>query len=78
MIVNWQLAVAVCGGAGIGLGVFLVVREAVPATPALGPALRRLHQPPGAGRVATPASPATRLARPGCPAGCARRTGSSP
>ncbi|PZG11121.1 secretion system protein [Micromonospora craterilacus] len=32
----------------VGLGVFLVVRELVPATPALGPALRRLHQPPGA------------------------------
>lgn len=56
MILNWQLAVAVCGGAGIGLGVFLVVRELAPATPALGPALRRLHQPPGVGRVATPAS----------------------
>ncbi|MET8355681.1 type II secretion system F family protein [Micromonospora sp. NPDC005171] len=55
-MLNWQLAVAVCGGAGIGLGVFLVVRELAPATPALGPALRRLHQPPGVGRVATPAS----------------------
>ncbi|TQJ26119.1 Flp pilus assembly protein TadB [Micromonospora sp. A202] len=56
MTVNWQLAIAVCGGAGVGLGVFLVVRELVPATPALGPALRRLHQPPGSGLVATPAS----------------------
>ncbi|MGC4849379.1 type II secretion system F family protein [Micromonospora sp. DT15] len=56
MIVNWQFALAVCGGAGIGLGVFLVIRELVPATPALGPALRRLHQPPGTGRVSTPAS----------------------
>ncbi|WP_433320531.1 type II secretion system F family protein [Micromonospora sp. CA-269861] len=55
-MVNWQLAIAVCGGAGVGLGVFLVVRELVPATPALGPALRRLHQPQGTGRVATPAS----------------------
>ncbi|WP_320067475.1 type II secretion system F family protein [Micromonospora sp. RTGN7] len=49
-MLNWQLTVAVCGGAAVGLGVFLVVREALPAAPALGPALRRLHQPPGAGR----------------------------
>ncbi|MEU4333269.1 type II secretion system F family protein [Micromonospora lupini] len=56
MILNWYLAVAVCGGATIGLGLFLVVRELVPATPALGPALRRLHQPPGTGRVAAPTS----------------------
>ncbi|MCO1595705.1 type II secretion system F family protein [Micromonospora sp. RHAY321] len=55
-MLNVHLAVAVCGGAAIGLGVFLVVRELVPATPALGPALRRLHQPPGTGRVAAPAS----------------------
>ncbi|MGN9811803.1 type II secretion system F family protein [Micromonospora sp. BQ11] len=46
-MLNWHLAVAVVGGAAVGLGVFLVVRELVPATPALGPALRRLHQPPG-------------------------------
>ncbi|SCL45439.1 hypothetical protein GA0070603_0013, partial [Micromonospora chersina] len=52
MIVNWQLAVAVLGGAAVGLGLFLVVREALPATPALGPALRRLHQPPGQAPVA--------------------------
>ncbi|MDO3704010.1 type II secretion system F family protein [Micromonospora sp. C28SCA-DRY-2] len=50
---NWPLALAVCGGAAIGLGLFLVVREVVPATPALGPALRRLHQPAaGPGRAA--------------------------
>ncbi|WP_405434715.1 type II secretion system F family protein [Micromonospora sp. NBC_00617] len=55
-MVNWLLAVAVSGGAAIGLGLFLVIRELVPATPALGPALRRLHQPPGTGRVAAPAS----------------------
>lgn len=47
VLVNWQLAVAVLGGSAVGLGLFLVVREALPATPALGPALRRLHQPPG-------------------------------
>jgi hypothetical protein len=52
MILNWQLTLAVCGGAAVGLGVFLIVREALPAAPALGPALRRLHQPPGTGRAA--------------------------
>ncbi|SCF08302.1 Flp pilus assembly protein TadB [Micromonospora chaiyaphumensis] len=52
MMLNWQLAVAVLGGAAVGLGLFLVVREALPATPALGPALRRLHQPPGQAPVA--------------------------
>ncbi|MFC5925935.1 type II secretion system F family protein [Micromonospora vulcania] len=36
------------------MGVFLVVRELVPASPALGPALRRLHQPAGTGRVVAP------------------------
>jgi tight adherence protein C len=56
VIVNWLLGIAVSGGAAIGFGVFLVIRELVPATPALGPALRRLHQPPGTGRVAAPAS----------------------
>lgn len=45
MILNWQLTSAVVGGGLIGLGVFLVIREALPATPALAPALRRLHQP---------------------------------
>ncbi|MCM0678581.1 type II secretion system F family protein [Micromonospora phytophila] len=54
-MLNWQLTVAVCAGAAVGLGVFLVVRELVPATPALGPALRRLHQPPGSGQLAGPA-----------------------
>ncbi|RIV38866.1 type II secretion system F family protein [Micromonospora radicis] len=48
---NLHLFLAVVGGATIGLGVFLVVRELVPATPALGPALRRLHPPPGTTRV---------------------------
>ncbi|QOC94718.1 type II secretion system F family protein [Micromonospora craniellae] len=53
---NLHLTIAVLGGAVVGLGVFLIVRELVPATPALGPALRRLHQPPGAARL----SPADR------------------
>ncbi|WP_329017466.1 type II secretion system F family protein [Micromonospora rifamycinica] len=47
MTLNWQLTIAVLGGAAIGLGLFLLVREALPASPALGPALRRLHRPAG-------------------------------
>ncbi|WP_407951986.1 type II secretion system F family protein [Plantactinospora sonchi] len=49
-MLNWHLAISVLGGAAVGLGLFLLVREALPATPALGPALRRLHQPPGLSR----------------------------
>ncbi|MEV0155394.1 type II secretion system F family protein [Micromonospora sp. NPDC050686] len=51
-MLNWQLSLAVVGGSVVGLGLFLLVREAMPAAPALGPALRRLHQPPGVGPVA--------------------------
>ncbi|GAA0409286.1 hypothetical protein GCM10009541_60510 [Micromonospora gifhornensis] len=47
---NLHLFVAVVAGSAVGLGVFLVVRELVPATPALGPALRRLHPPAGVAR----------------------------
>ncbi|WP_326555901.1 type II secretion system F family protein [Micromonospora sp. NBC_01813] len=43
-MLNWQLTIAVVGGALFGLGVFLLIRETSPATPALAPALRRLHQ----------------------------------
>jgi tight adherence protein C len=43
--VNPLLVLAVVAGAAVGLGVFLVIREALPATPALGPALNRLHPP---------------------------------
>ncbi|MEV4627921.1 type II secretion system F family protein [Micromonospora sp. NPDC049523] len=46
-MLNWQLTIAVTGGSAVGLGLFLIVRESLPATPALGPALRRLHQPAG-------------------------------
>ncbi|MBO4208228.1 type II secretion system F family protein [Micromonospora echinofusca] len=51
-MLNTHLTVAVLGGASVGLGLFLLVREALPSTPALAPALRRLHAPPGAGRAA--------------------------
>jgi len=51
MIVNPPLAAAVLGGSAIGLGLFLLIREALPATPALAPALRRLHSPPGRGHA---------------------------
>ncbi|WP_431906122.1 type II secretion system F family protein [Micromonospora carbonacea] len=56
-MLNWNLTLAVVGGAAVGLGLFLVVREALPAAPALGPALRRLHQPPGTGRAVTGRGP---------------------
>ncbi|MFG1845525.1 type II secretion system F family protein [Micromonospora carbonacea] len=56
-MLNWHLTLAVVGGAAVGLGLFLVVREALPAAPALGPALRRLHQPPGTGRAVTGRGP---------------------
>jgi Flp pilus assembly protein TadB len=49
VILNWHLALSVLAGATVGLGLFLLVREALPATPALGPALRRLHPPVTAG-----------------------------
>jgi hypothetical protein len=52
VILNWHLTIGVLAGAAVGLGLFLLVREALPATPALGPALRRLHQPPGLNRPA--------------------------
>ncbi|WDZ87968.1 type II secretion system F family protein [Micromonospora cathayae] len=52
-MLNWQLTLAVSGGAAVGFGVFLVIRELLPATPALGPALRRLHQPPSVTRPGT-------------------------
>ncbi|GAB2964620.1 hypothetical protein GCM10027280_61860 [Micromonospora polyrhachis] len=52
MILNWQLTIGIVGGAVVGLGLFLLLREALPATPALGPALRRLHQPAGTVRSA--------------------------
>jgi Flp pilus assembly protein TadB len=48
VILNGHLAGAVTAGAAVGLGVFLLVREALPAAPALAPALRRLHPAPGA------------------------------
>lgn len=52
MILNGQLTVAVLGGASVGLGIFVLVREVLPSTPALAPALRRLHAPAGTNRDA--------------------------
>lgn len=49
MILNGHLTLAVLSGSLVGLGLFLLIRETIPATPALGPALRRLHQPVTAG-----------------------------
>lgn len=50
MTVNPLLVIAVVSGAAVGLGAFLLIREALPATPALGPALNRLHQTPAQAR----------------------------
>lgn len=46
MIFNFWLAVAVSGGGIAGLGLFLLAVQFVPATPALGPTLKRLHPMP--------------------------------
>jgi len=43
MIISWELGAAVVGGAVVGTGAFLVIRELLPATPALGPTLARLQ-----------------------------------
>jgi type II secretion system (T2SS) protein F len=53
VIVNIPLVAGVLGGSLVGLGVFLVIREALPATPALAPALRRLHAPGGVAAATT-------------------------
>ncbi|NUR24446.1 MAG: secretion system protein [Catenulispora sp.] len=46
MTVNFWLAVSVLGGAVAGYGIYLLIVQFRPATPALGPALRRLHPAP--------------------------------
>lgn len=43
MNVAWQLPLALLGGAVVGMGVFAVIRELLPATPSLGPTLARLQ-----------------------------------
>ncbi|MCG7522872.1 hypothetical protein MHW47_00180 [Streptomyces sp. OfavH-34-F] len=43
-----QLTIALLAGAGIGLGLFFLIRELLPSGPALGPALERLHGRPQA------------------------------
>lgn len=52
---NVWLGIAIVGGAIVGFGLYLLASQLVPSTPALGPALRRLH-PPNApvGTVAVP------------------------
>jgi tight adherence protein C len=45
---------ALLAGAAAGFGVWLIIRELVPAAPALGPALRRLHAPTPTTTVAGP------------------------
>jgi tight adherence protein C len=54
VIWQWQQPLGIVGGGLVGAGVFLLVREMLPATPALGPALRRLHaEPPAASGTPT-------------------------
>ncbi|WP_020525451.1 type II secretion system F family protein [Catelliglobosispora koreensis] len=43
MIFDYWLALSIVGGAVAGFGLFLLAIQFVPATPALGPALKRLH-----------------------------------
>jgi tight adherence protein C len=43
VILSWELPLAVAGGAIAGGGLFLFVRELMPATPSLGPTLARLQ-----------------------------------
>jgi len=62
VIWQWQLPAGIAGGAVVGLGVFLLVREMLPATPALGPALRRLQEVPAA-PAAAGRSPVAGIAR---------------
>ncbi|MEV4535356.1 type II secretion system F family protein [Asanoa sp. NPDC049518] len=45
MVLNLPFVSGVLGGALIGAGAFVIIRESLPASPALAPALRRLHQP---------------------------------
>jgi tight adherence protein C len=61
VILQWQLPAGIAGGAVAGFGVFLAVREMLPATPALGPALRRLQDVPAA--TGPSRTPLTGLAR---------------
>jgi len=63
VIWQWQLPAGILGGAVVGFGVFLLVREMLPATPALGPALRRLHEVPAAPATGTSRSALTGLTR---------------
>ena len=61
-MIGWALTAAVIGGATVGVGAFLAVREALPATPALGPALRRAHGPAAQPSTPTSRSALTRIA----------------
>ncbi|HZM81759.1 MAG TPA: type II secretion system F family protein [Candidatus Limnocylindrales bacterium] len=51
------VALGITGGGIAGFGLYLLVMQFVPATPALGPALRRLHPaPPPDGHAVRPAN----------------------
>lgn len=49
---DWHLPLVITGGGVIGLGLAMLAFELLPTAPALGPALKRLHQQPAAaGRI---------------------------
>jgi Flp pilus assembly protein TadB len=56
VIISWELPLALLGGAVVGTGFFMIIRELLPATPALGPTLARL-QPPIEARMSSLAEP---------------------
>ena len=45
MTIPWELPLAAIGGGLAGVGVFVVIRELLPATPSLAPTLARLQPP---------------------------------
>jgi tight adherence protein C len=47
------ITIVILAGAGVGFGVFLILREFTPGVPALGPALRQLQAPTGSGTLSS-------------------------
>jgi Flp pilus assembly protein TadB len=54
VIANLPLVLAILGGGVAGYGAFLLIAQTLPAPPALGPALARLHPGIALGRARTP------------------------
>ncbi|MBV1851739.1 type II secretion system F family protein [Catellatospora tritici] len=57
MTVDFWFGVVVAAGAVVGYGLYLLIIQFVPATPALGPALRRLHPTLGSDGEITASAP---------------------